>query len=72
MKFNEDETKAFTNLAQSRNGEVILGALKRRREQLITGWLSNNDAQHGAHMRGKTSEVTELIQFLESLSQSKE
>jgi len=69
---NEYEKRAFTAIAQSRNGEEILKALQRRKEQLIVGWLTNIEPNHGAHMRGKVSEVDELIQTIINLSQSKE
>ena len=69
---NEHEKRAFTAVAQSRNGEEILKALQRRKDQLIVGWLANIEPNHGAHMRGKVSEVDELIQTIQYLSQSKE
>ncbi len=70
--FNEQEKKAFTILAQSRNGEEILKALVRQREILIAAWLSNVDPYHGGHMRGKVSNLDELISTIRNLSQSKE
>lgn len=68
MQLQEHEKKAFAALAQSRNGEEILKALARRREQLVTAWVTNTDPNHGAHMRGKVSELDELITILRSLS----
>lgn len=72
MQFDKEETKAFTNLIQNRNGQVALDALRKRKQDLVDSWLKNTNAEHGAHMRGKVSELSELIQYLESLSQSKE
>jgi hypothetical protein len=69
---NDQEKRAFTTIAQSRNGEEILKALQRRKDQLIAGWIANIDPNHGASMRGKVSEVEELIQTISNLSQSKE
>jgi hypothetical protein len=72
LQLLDNEKKAFMAVAQSRNGVEILAALKRRREELVIAWLRNCDSTHGAHMRGKVSELDELTQLLESLSKSKE
>jgi hypothetical protein len=72
MQLLDNEKKAFTAVAQSRNGVEILSALRRRRDELVAGWLRNLDSAHGAHMRGKVSELDELIQLVHSLSKSKE
>lgn len=70
--FSPDVIKAITGVAQSRGGQVILDGLRARKEWLVTKWLSNSDVNMGLHIRGKTSELAELIKLFESLSQSKE
>lgn len=72
MVLSEQEKKAFATLAQSRNGEIVLGALVRHKDEIVTAWLANLDPNHGAHMRGKASVFNELISLIRSLSQSKE
>jgi len=72
MQFDDVSKKVFANFAQSRNGQIALDALKKRKEELVISWLSNTSSEHGAHMRGKVSELSEFIKYLESLSQSKE
>lgn len=72
LELNDLEKKAFTAVAQSRNGQEILKALERRKSKLITAWLTNLDPNHGANMRGKVSEIEELILVIQTLSQSKE
>lgn len=69
---SDDERKAFTAVAQSRNGQFILTALEKRKADLVEAWVKNMDPNFGANMRGKVSEVMELLELLQSLSKSKE
>lgn len=72
MQFDEVSTEAFARLIQNNNGQKVLQALKKRREELVISWIANITPDHGAHMRGRVAELTELIKYLESFSPSKE
>lgn len=72
--FSDDVIKAISVVAQSRNGQIILAGLKTRKDWLINQWLTipTSDTTMQTHIRGKTSEIAELIALFESLSPSKE
>ena len=72
IQFSENEIKAITAIVQNRTGEILVNALKSRKDMLVVGWLQNLDPNYGAHMRGKISELSELISTFETLMKRKE
>jgi hypothetical protein len=72
MTLTDDERKALTAIAQSRNGVVFLSLLERRKQEHVNTWSLNLDDKISAHLRGKVSEINELTQVIQTLSKSKE
>lgn len=69
---NDDHKKAIKLISQSRNGQLLIDALRARKQELIDTWLRDLDPAKAAHIRGKASELNELIELFVTLSQSKE
>ena len=72
MKLTPDEQRVLMALTQSRTGAVLIDMLERRQKSHFEAWLNRLDDGADAHLRGKASELRDLLTLLKSLSQSKE
>lgn len=72
FQLTEEEQTVLASVMRSRTGTVLLGMLKRKQAMNFEVWLNKLDESAGAHLRGKASELRDLIKILETLSQSKE
>lgn len=72
IQLNPDEERFLLPFSQSKNGQLFISFLERRKQLHVASWIANVDEKISSHLRGKVTEDEELIQLIKKLSKIKE